>query len=56
MSFGFDNIQIYVIKIKDGGALMEIFDRHNFTCHYSGKSGEYYFYDEIEYNAALIMI
>lgn len=49
-------LKMYIIKHKDNGAMMKHFHAQRLHCDYDYGAGEYCFYDEADYLAAMLMI
>lgn len=46
----------YSIKHDDKGQMMRVFHEHRLHCDYDYVAGEYFFYDEVDYHAALLLV
>lgn len=51
-----DGLKMFIIKLKDNGAMMKHFYAQKLKCDYDYSAGEYCFYDESDYLAAMIMV
>lgn len=56
MEIELDAYKMYIIQHKDDGAMMKLFYAQRLHCDYDYTSGEYCFYDEADYLAAMLMI
>ncbi|MCK9532584.1 MAG: hypothetical protein M0R77_18900 [Gammaproteobacteria bacterium] len=56
MEIVMDGYKMYIIKHKDNGQMMRFFHEQNLRCDYDYSAGEYCFYNEADYLAAMIMI
>lgn len=51
-----DAYKMYIIQHKDNGAMMKHFYAQRLHCDYDAVAGEYCFYNEADYLAAMLMI
>lgn len=47
---------LYVIKHRDLGKMTSVFSHHNINSFYDFGAGEYIFFNEIDYHAALMLV
>jgi hypothetical protein len=48
--------QIFVMKHKDQGSMMQVLREHKIVAMYDYSAGEYIFYNRTDYHAAMLLV